>query len=175
MCIIHIIFLFLNKKEMKLTKVLFIAITLSMALGIYAQRVNRGDVCQNIPNLTAEQKQSIDKLSDTHQQKMDRLRNQFYAEPDVARASEIKTQMDAEMKDHYGNISALLTPEQNIYLDQNCYANRIRGSYYGNGFGRNGRGYYQGGQGRYGRGRGVATGQGRGRGQGRGYGRWYIY
>lgn len=160
---------------MKSRKVLLSAIALTMGLGLYAQRVNRGDVCQNIPNLTTEQEQRIDKLSSIHQQKMDRLRDQFYKEPDIAKASEIKSQMDAEMKAHYGDISALLTPEQNTFLDQNCYANKVRGPYYGKGFGRHGRGYNQGGQGGYGRGYGRAPGQGRGRGQGRGYDRWYVY
>jgi len=171
MCIIQNYYGFLNKKDMKPKKVLLIAIAFTMALGTYAQRVNRGDVCQNIPNLTTTQKQEIDKLCVTHQQKMDRLRDQFYAECDIANASEIKTQMNAEVKNHYKNISALLTPEQKVFLDQNCYANRSRGSYYGRGFGRNGRGYRQGGQG-YERGNGRAFGQGRGQGQGRGYGRW---
>jgi len=156
---------------MKPRKVLLIVMALTMALGTKAQRVNRGDVCQNIPNLTTEQKQEIDKLSVTHQQKMDRLRDQFYAESNMAKASEIKTQMNAEMKDHYKNISALLTPQQQVFLDRNCYVNRSRGSYYDRGFGRDGQGYRQGGQG-YGRGNWGASGRGRGRGQGRGYCRW---
>jgi tRNA U34 5-carboxymethylaminomethyl modifying GTPase MnmE/TrmE len=171
MCIIQKIFVILNKKDMKPRKVLLIAMALTMALGTYAQRINRGDVCQNIPDLTTEQKQEIDKLSAAHQQKMDRLRDQFYAELNMAKAAEIKALMNAEMKNHYNHISALLTPAQKISLDQNCYANRSTGSYYGRGMGRNGRGYRQDGQG-YGRGNGRALNQGRGRGQGRGYGRW---
>jgi len=156
---------------MKPRRVILIAIALIMALGTYAQRIIREDVCQNIPNLTMEQKQKIDKLSVTHQQKMDRLRDQFYAEGDMVKASEVKTQMNAEMKHHYMNLSALLTPEQQVFLDRNCYVNSSRGSYYGRGTGRNGRGYRQEGQ-EYGRGNGRAINQGRGRGQGRGYGRW---
>jgi hypothetical protein len=170
MCIIQKIFIILNKKDMKPRIVILMAMVMTMAMGTYAQRINRGDVCQNIPNLTTEQKQKIDKLSVTHQQKMDRLRDQFYAEGDMVKASEIKTQMNAEMNAHYMNISVLLTPEQQVFLDGNCYVNRSRGSYYRRGIGGNGRGYRQDGQG-YGRGNGRALNQGIGRGQGRGYGR----
>jgi len=150
-------------------RILFIAIALTIASGTYGQRINRVDICQSIPDLTTEQEQKIDKLRVSHQQKMDRLRDQFYAELDVAKASEIKTQMNTEMKDHFKNVSALLTPEQKIFFDQNCYANRSWGPYYGRGYSRNGQGYWRSGQG-YGPGRG----RGQGRGQGRGYGRWYA-
>lgn len=154
-------------------RLLFIAFAFFIALGTCAQRVNRVDVCQRIPNLTTEQKQEIDKLRVPHQKKMDRLRDQFYAELDVAKASEIKTQMTAEMKDHYKNVNALLTPEQKTFFDQNCYANKNWRSYNGRGSGRNCRGYWRSGQ-QYGQGSGRAIRQGRGRGQGRGYGRWYV-
>ena len=62
---------------MKLRKLLLATAAIMMVTGAFAQRANRGDVCQNIPNLTTEQKQKIDKLSITHQKTMDGLRSQF--------------------------------------------------------------------------------------------------
>jgi Spy/CpxP family protein refolding chaperone len=131
----------------------------------YSQIANRGDVCQNIPNLTKEQKQKIDKLSVTHQKTMDGLRKQFYSENDVVKASEIKGQMNTEMANHYRNISGTLTPEQQTWFDQTCNVNGRRGNYSKGGFARTGQGY-----GRcmgYGRCQGYGRGQGRGRGIGR--------
>ena len=150
---------------METRKVLVIAVILAVALGTDAQRVYRGDVCHNIPNLSPVQTQQIDKLCLAHQKKMDQLRENFYSEPNAAVASGIKKKMDTEMADHYKNITALLTPEQKIWFDQNCYANTRSRPYYGRGFGRRGRGYWSGCPG-YGR------GPGRGRYMGRGYGRW---
>ena len=40
---------------MKLVKVLLTTAAIIMATGTYAQKANRGDVCQNIPNMTKEQ------------------------------------------------------------------------------------------------------------------------
>ena len=71
MGIIQIYYVFLQERIMKPKGVLLIAIALTMVMGTYAQRVNRGDVCQSIPNLTTEQKQEIDKLRVSHQQKME--------------------------------------------------------------------------------------------------------
>ena len=152
---------------MKSPRLLFAALAFMIATGSYAQRANSVDVCQRIPNLTTAQKQKIDKLREPHQQKMDRLRDQFYAAPDASSASEIKTRMNAEMKDHYNNVYALLTPEQKLFFDQNCYANRSKGTYYGRGAGRNCRGYWRSGQ-------GFGPGSGGAIRQGRGYGRWYA-
>ncbi|MCK5135678.1 MAG: hypothetical protein KAR19_07820 [Bacteroidales bacterium] len=159
---------------MKLKKLLFATAAIMMVTGAYAQRANRSDICQSIPGLTIEQQQKIDKLSVTHQKTMDGLRAQFYSERDAVKASGFKTQMNTEMKNHYQNISGLLTPEQEVYFDQNCNVNRRSRNYYsvgyggGQGFGR-GQGYRRG-QG-YGRGQGFGRGQSFGRGQGRGYGR----
>ena len=140
---------------MILRRILVIAIATLVATGVYAQRVNRGDVCQEIPGLTIEQKQKIEKLGVTHQKKMDKLRSQFYAERNLEKASDYKAEMNTEMKNHYSNISALLSPEQQEWFDQNCNAD---------GSGR----YYA----RQGKGRG-GQGLGRGgRGLGRGPGRW---
>jgi len=147
---------------MKLRKVLLITAAIMMVAGAYAQRANRGDVCQDIPDLTPEQTQKIDKFSVTHQETMDKLRTKFYSENDAAKASEIKAQMNAEMENHYQNIAGLLTPEQKTWYDQNCNVNR-RSFYRRGGFGRNGRGF--------GRGPGYGRGQGFGRGQGYGRGR----
>jgi len=162
---------------MKLKKLLFATVAIMMVSGAFAQRANRGDICQTIPGLTIEQQQKIDKLSVAHQNKMDGLRSQFYAEPDAVKASGFKTQMNTEMKDHYLNISGLLTPEQKTYYDQTCNVNRRSRNYYSVGYG-GGQGYGRG-QGYYGRGQGFGRGQGYygrgqgyyGRGQGRGYNR----
>jgi len=155
---------------MKLIKVLLTSAAIILATGAFAQRANRGDVCQNIPNLTKEQKQKIDKQSIAHQKTMDGLRAKFYAENDAVKASEIKTQMSTEMANHNRNITALLTADQQIWYNQQCLATSRRG--YGRGMGySHGQSYGRGqgfgsGQG-YGRGKGLGRGQGRGRGMGR--------
>ncbi len=159
---------------MKPRKVLLITAAIVMVTGASAQRANRGDVCQNIPNLSTEQTQKINNLGVTHQKTMDGLRAQFYSENDAAKASEFKTQMNTEMANHYRNISNILTPEQKTWFDQQCNVNNRRGYYRNGGFGRSGQGYvsgvgYASGQG-YGRGQGFGRGQGYGRGQGRGRG-----
>jgi hypothetical protein len=41
---------------MKLRKALLITAALMMVAGAYAQRAKRGDVCQDIPDLTREQR-----------------------------------------------------------------------------------------------------------------------
>ena len=110
------------------------------------QKANRGDVCQNIPSLTKEQKQKIDKQSLAHQKTMDGLRTKFYAENDVEKASEIKTKMNTERANHTQEISDLLTAEQQIWYNQQCFATSRRG---------------------YGRGQGYGSGRGYGRGMGR--------
>lgn len=165
---------------MNLRGILLSVAAILMAVGINAQRANRTDLCQVIPDLTVDQKQKIDKLSVAHQNKMDALRTQFYSESDGVKASGFKTQMNTEMQSHYQNISGLLTPEQQTWYDQNCNVNNRRSNYYTTGFGR-GQGYVRGqgygrgqvyvrGQG-YGRGQGFGRGQGYGRGIGRGQGR----
>lgn len=164
---------------MKLVKVLITTAAIIMATGAFAQKANRGDVCQNIPNLTQEQKQKIDNQSLTHQKTIDGLRTQFYAEMDPVKASEIKTKMNTEMANHFRNISGLLTADQQIWYNQQCFANSRRGYGRGQGLGRGqgfgpGQGYGRGmgygrGQG-YGRGRGIGPGLGYGRGQGYGRG-----
>ena len=165
---------------MKLNKVLLTATAFLLITGAYSQTVNRTDLCQQIPDLTAEQSQKIAKLSATHQKTMDVLRTQFWSEPDVSKATAIKTMMNTEMSNHYNNITALLSPEQKAWFDQICYANNRRG--YGRGQNdATGQVYGQGqalaagqaaGYGRgYGRCRGGGYGAGYGRGMGRGYGR----
>ena len=161
---------------MKLIKVILTSAAILLATGAFAQRANRGDVCQNIPNLTKEQKQNIDKQSLAHQKTMDGPRTRFYAENDAVKASEIKTQMSTEMAKHNREITALLTTEQQNWYNQQCFATSRRGYYSRGGFVR-GQGYGRGqgfgsGQG-YGRGQGFGSGQGYGRGQGFGPGQGY--
>jgi len=161
---------------MKLRILLFVATATLVATGVNAQRANRGDICQKIPELTIEQSQKIVKLGVTHQEKMDKLRSQFYAERNLEKASAYKVEMNTEMKNHYSNISALLSPDQQEWFDQNCYADGS-GRYYarqgkgrgGQGLGRGGQGLGRGGQG-LGRG-GQGLGRG-GQGLGRRPGRW---
>ena len=156
---------------MKPIKVLLITAAMVMVTCAYSQRPFRGDVCQNIPDLTTEQKQKIDELSLKHQKTMDGLRTKFYSETDAVKASEIKSQMNSETADHYRNISGLLTPEQQTWFDQRCFAYSRRGNGQGMGYGRVGRGRGMG-PGR-GMGYGCRMGPGRGLGQGNrmGYGR----
>ena len=63
---------------MKLRRVLITVVAILLAVGTNAQVPNRTDICQEIPNLTQDQQQKIDKLSATHQKTMDGLRAQFY-------------------------------------------------------------------------------------------------
>ena len=151
---------------MKLVKVLLTTVAIIMATGTYAQKANRGDVCQNIPSLTKEQKQKIDKQSLAHQKTMDGLRTKFYAENDVEKASEVKIQMNAERANYFQEISDLLTAEQQIWYNQQCFATNRRAYGRGQGFG-SGRGNCRG----MGNGRGQGYGQGRGFGPGSNYGR----
>ena len=113
---------------MNLRRVLLTVVAILMAAGTNAQRANRTDLCQNIPNLTLEQQQKIDNLSATHQKKMDGLRAQFHAELDGVIASGYKTQMNTEMQNHYKNIAGILTTEQQIWFDQTCNVNSRRGN-----------------------------------------------
>jgi len=163
---------------------LFLTIaTLVIATAVYSQQISRGDVCQNIPGLSAKQQKKMDELGKAHQKKMDQLRTRFFAEVDPVDASNIKAEMNAENKDHYLKVSALLTPEQQQWFDQSCnaYGNRGnlrqgKGSAYGRGMGRGmgrncGRGMGRG----YSSGSGANMGRGMGRGSGRGSGRGYGY
>jgi len=149
---------------MKPLKVVLTTVAILVTTGVFAQRINRGDVCQHIPNLTAEQKQKINEQSLAHQNTMDDLRNQFYAESDGVKASAIKKQMNAEMAKHYRKISGLLTTKQKTWYDQQCFAAGRKSYYSRKGQGRGqgfGRGMY------YRRGQDYGQGQGRGRGMGR--------
>ena len=149
---------------MNLKRVLLTIIVILLAVGMNAQRVNRTDLCQSIPNLTLEQQQKIDKLSATHQKTMDELRTKFYAERDGVKATGFKTQMNTEMQNHYKNISGILTIDQQTWFDQTCNVNNRRDNSYTAGYG-----YVQGrGRGQcYGRSQGCGRGRGCGRGQGR--------
>jgi Spy/CpxP family protein refolding chaperone len=154
---------------MKPIKVLLTTAAIIMVTGAYSQSPGRGDICQNIPNLTQEQKQKIDKQRLAHQKTMDGLRDQFYAENDAVQASEIKGKMNVEMANHYRLISEMLTAEQQTWYNQQCNVICRRGYYCRGGFGRNGQGYGRG-QG-YVRGMGYGRGTCRGRGMGRSLGR----
>ena len=143
---------------MKFKVVLSAALIFMICTGIHAQQLNRGDICQDIPGLTTEQQQKIDKLGAEHQQRMDVLRTQFQSEANAQDAANIKTQMNSEMQSHYNNISAVLTPEQKSWYNQSCNANTYSQAAYGRG---NGRGL----------GRGTAYGRGSGYGRGTAYGR----
>jgi len=159
---------------MKTPRFVITAVAFFFVTVAFAQRVNRGDICQNIPNLTDELKSVIEKLSSQHQKTMDALRVQFRSEADPVNAREIKKKMFLERNEHYQAIFELLTAEQKLWFQQNCLRYTIQGYGQDRGYGR---GYSQGqGQG-YGRGRGYGRGynqgQGQGYGGGRGYGRGY--
>jgi len=148
--------------------------------GAFSQQAFQGDICQSIPGLTSEQQQKIDKLGASHQKKMDALRTKFISESNAENAANLKSQMSSEMENHYQNITALLTPGQQSWYEQNCYANKSRNYYaragYGQSYGRgqgSGRGIrYTGGTG-YGRGTGFGRGAGYRRGAGYGWGAGY--
>ena len=161
---------------MKTIKLLMMAVIFMTASAAYTQKVNRGDVCQEIPNLSSQQKSDIEKLSAKHQKKMDALRVSFYSERDAASAKELKLKMNAEQNSHYQAIQNLLRPEQKTWFSQSCIRYSGQGTGRGQGYGR-GQGNV-GGQG-YGRSQGIRGGQGCGRGnrpaqafgRGRGYNR----
>lgn len=164
---------------MKTGRLLFTIAAILIAAGAYAQQINRSDICQDIPGLTDSQQKLIDKQGKAHQKKMDQLRTRFYAETDQGESSNLKTEMNAERSKHYQNVSALLTPEQQQWFDQQCYTDS-NGRYLrqgnGRGYGRNmGKGLGQGKGRNCGRSMGRANGYGIGRGAGRGAGRGYGY
>ena len=62
---------------MNLRRVLVTVVAILSVTGTPAQRVNRTEICQDIPNLTMEQQLKIDKLIATHQNTIDELHTQF--------------------------------------------------------------------------------------------------
>jgi hypothetical protein len=153
---------------MKRAKVFFTALAFMIFTSAFSQQAFRGDICQSIPGLSSEQQQKIDKLGLTHQKKMDALRTKFLSESNAENAANLKSQMNSEMQNHYQNITALLTPEQQSWYEQNCNANSNRNYYARAGYGQN----YGRGQGA-GRGPGYTVGAGYGRGTGFGRGAGY--
>jgi hypothetical protein len=149
---------------MKSRALLVAALVFFFWTGASAQQNNRGDICQSIPGLTAEQQEKIKTLGDEHQQRMDALRTQFRSEPSMQEASNLKAQMNSEMQSHYNNICAVLTPDQMIWYNQTCNANVYGRAAYSRGGGR-GPGCVA----AYGRGTGFGKGSGnrtfRGRGR----------
>ena len=128
---------------------------------VYAQRGNRamnsqtGKTCvYALPNLTANQIQSIQALVDTHQKDIDILRNERRATLDERTKVEIRLKM-LDLRDaHRAAVNKLLTPEQ-----QEAYAAISRSG---------GRGFNSDAQ-KLGRGNGMrnqVARTGRGRGQG---------
>jgi len=179
MCIMQIIFINLKKNNMKPGRLVLTVAAILIAAGACAQQINRSDICRDIPGLTESQQKKIDDLGKAHQKKMDRLRTRFYTETDPAEASGLKVEMNTERNTHYQNVSAMLTPEQQQWLDRQCYADS-KGRYLRQGSGRGyGRGMERGsvrrGGRNCGRGLGRASGSGMGRGAGRGGGRGYGY
>jgi hypothetical protein len=155
---------------MKSANVFFTALAFMIFTSVYSQQAYRGDICRNIPDLTIQQQQKIDKLGSAHQKKMDELRLQFHSESNVQKAAALKTQMNNEMQNHYQKVTALLTPEQKTWYDQTC--NAYRNSHYNARDGYGPRcGYGAGSGAGYGRGRGYGRGQGPGCGAGYGRGR----
>lgn len=148
---------------MKSAIVLVSALAFMILTSARAQQINRGDLCQSIPGLTTEQQQKLSRLGGEHQKQMDLLRNKYLSENNAQLATELKTQMNKEMQNHYREVSALLTPEQQSWYDRTCQAN---GSY--------GRAALARDSGR-GLGRGAAYGRGAGYGRGTGYGRGAGY
>ncbi len=136
---------------MKPIQLLMITVVFMTASSAFTQKVNRGDVCQEIPNLSTQQKSDIEKLSTEHQKTMDALRSKFYSETDAAISKELKMKMNTEQNSHYQAIQNLLTVEQKSWFNQSCIRYSGQGNGRGKGFGR-GQGY----------GRGQVSGRGRG-------------
>ncbi len=126
-----------------------------------------GYYCNNIPDLTADQKNEITSLRTAHLKKMQNYRNRL-AEKRVKlqtlrtaenvdmkavnrtidEMSKIRTDMQKDREQHFQNVRKILTADQRVYFD-----NTRSGRAYGAGYGRCG-------------GRGFGAGYG-----GRGYGR----
>ena len=129
---------------------------------VYAQRGNRamnsqtGKTCvYSLPNLTADQIQSIQALIDSHQKDINILRNERRATLDERTKAEIRLKM-LDLRDaHRAAVNKLLTPEQ-----QKAYSaiNRSGGRGFNADVQRPGRGKGMGNQtARFGRGRGQGA------------------
>jgi Spy/CpxP family protein refolding chaperone len=155
----------LNNKSMKQlnfkTAALLLVVSLMLfGTEIYGQRgqgkgtasanSSQGNICRNIPDLTADQMKNIDRLRSEHQEKMARLRL------DMAKAnvhmqelrldgadtsninkvidekSHILANMQKERLAHFSEINKLLNDEQKAWLNNNSR----RGKGFGSGQGR---------------------------------------
>ena len=115
----------------------------------YGQGAGQGYYCNNIPDLTADQKAKITDIRTTHLKKMQTYRNQL-AEKRVKlqtlRTSDnvdmkavdriidemgkIRTEMQKDREQHFQNVRKILTADQRVYFDNNK-----RGFGYGYGYG----------------------------------------
>ncbi len=161
--------------KLRTTSVLAVAIILLSTSGISAQRgygygfgngQGAGYYCNNIPDLTADQKNQITSLRTAHLKKMQDYRNQMSEkrvklqtlrtadnadmaaiDKTIDEMSKIRTKMQKDREQHFQNVRKILTADQRVYFD-----NRPRGAGYGYGYGRcGGRGYGFGGGKGYGR------------------------
>ncbi|NPA35559.1 MAG: periplasmic heavy metal sensor [Chlorobi bacterium] len=154
----------------------------------------RGYFCNNLPNITEEQKNKLDAMRTEHwknvqntqnliAEKIARLRTLRTADnvdmkeinKTIDELNSLRTQIQKSREQHIQDVRKLLTDEQRVYFDnfQNTRGQRF-GRGMGRGMGRCGRGYGRGPG--FGAGNATSTARpGYGRGPGRGFGpcgRW---
>lgn len=146
------------------------------------------EFCLDIPGLDDQQKERILAVNETHRKKMDEFRLQRQTAETFDGMNKVGADMIQEQDSHIKKIKALLTAEQNEYLDNTYFSDRPRAprnapAYGGRGGGRgfrNAPAYGGRGGGRGFRNAPAYGGRGGGRGfrnapaYGRGYGRGYF-
>jgi len=180
--------------KIKTAGLLLFAVFLSLSSVLSAQGYGRGYgrmngagngyFCNNLPNLTEEQKTKLDAMRTEHWKSVQNDRNLIAEKAAHLRTlrtadnvdmkainktidemNVIRTQMQKSREKHIQDVRSILTDEQRVYFDN--FQSR-RGQGFGRGTGRCGRGYGRGNGRGFGPGNGVAA---RGAGYGRGYGR----
>ena len=167
--------------KMRTSLVIVAALLLTLNLGVMAQQGNgrgyapgwqKGNFCENIPDLTEDQQSQIQTLRTAHWKEMQKFRNDLGEKS--ARLQTLQTAENVNMNEmnnlieemgtvrtkkqkkamaHRMDVRNLLTDDQRVYFDSRAGK---RGAGMGNRCG-------------YGQGRGAGNGQGWGRGSGR---RW---
>lgn len=131
------------------------------------QRMTYAGQCLDIPGLSDDQKSQITEINTAHREKINQMREQFYAAEDVISANEIKAKMALEQNAHLEKISKVLNAEQKEYFNENIITGQSgRGNRTFSRAPRGGRNYRSDAPGR---GRGHQAYSGRGRGPGKGW------
>jgi len=109
------------KTKLNRTKnLILVLILLTGATQSYAQRGrNMSNCCQNIPNLTENQKTQIEALQSNHFEKIAELRQERRAKTSTSNKAGIRKKMLQERQEHREEIGKLLTEDQKAYYEKN--------------------------------------------------------